>query len=194
MTGRCKGAGFRTAYWMCLHQACINLNGDGRAITSSEQMYFAVVVVYGSLMNAALFGKMASLLLRLDEGNTTYQRKLLETQRRVAHLGLAPDLQDRILRYYEQLWETQQATTNDTHAFLHDLTPRLHLDARLAIHADMIKQIPFMRRVTRNMLEQMVMCMKARIYMESECIMRRGDRGRPGRAVIPDSKFAKKIR
>ena len=30
MSGRCKRAGFRTAYWMCLHQACVNLNGDGR--------------------------------------------------------------------------------------------------------------------------------------------------------------------
>ncbi|KAH8052478.1 voltage-gated potassium channel [Aureococcus anophagefferens] len=174
---RCRRATFYTAYSDCIHQACISINGDGRAITNREQVFFAFVVIYGSIMQAAIFGKMAGLLHRLDEAHQNYQTKLITVQKRVGYMGLPPDLQDRILRYYEQLWEKDRSVTPDTHHFLKELTPRLQLDARLAIYADLIKRIPFMQRITRNMLEHLVMQMKPTIYMESESMMRKHDIG-----------------
>ncbi|KAK7254568.1 voltage-gated potassium channel [Aureococcus anophagefferens] len=128
-------------------RACISINGDGRAITNREQVFFAFVVIYGSIMQAAIFGKMAGLLHRLDEAHQNYQTKLITVQKRVGYMGLPPDLQDRILRYYEQLWEKDRS------------------------------RIPFMQRITRNMLEHLVMQMKPTIYMESESMMRKHDIG-----------------
>ena len=177
MNRKCRAASFYTSYSSCIHQACVTINGDGRAVTIREQYYFAFVVIYGSIMQAAIFGKMAGLLHRLDEATQTYQTKMITIQKRVAHLGLHHELQDRILRYYEQLWETDHAITPNTHEFFKELTPRLHLDARLAIYANLIKRIPFMQRITRNMLEHLVMQMQPQIFMESESMMRKNDMG-----------------
>ena len=50
---RCRRATFYTAYSDCIHQACISINGDGRAITNREQVFFAFVVIYGSIIERA---------------------------------------------------------------------------------------------------------------------------------------------
>ena len=174
---RCKSAAFRIAYPNCLHQACLSVAGDGRAVTSREQYFFAVVFIYGSIMQATIFGKMAGLLHRLAEATQVYETKIFTISARLKHLGLDTELSERIMRYYEQLWDTQHMTSPNSLEFFKELTPRLQLDARLALYANMIRQIPFMRRISRSMMEHLIQSMRPEIFMESEAVMRRRDVG-----------------
>ena len=96
---------------------------------------------------------------------------------RLKHLGLDEELSERIMRYYETLWETQHMTTPSSLDFFRELTPRLQLDARLALYANMIRQIPFMRKISRSMMEHLIQSMRPEIFMESEAVMRRKDIG-----------------
>ena len=68
-------------------------------------------------------------------------------------------------------------TTPSSLDFFRELTPRLQLDARLALYANMIRQIPFMRKISRSMMEHLIQSMRPEIFMESEAVMRRKDIG-----------------
>ncbi|KAH8092316.1 voltage-gated potassium channel [Aureococcus anophagefferens] len=80
------------------------------------------------------------------------------------------------MRYYETLWETQHMTTPSSLDFFRELTPRLQL-TRARAHANMIRQIPFMRKISRSMMEHLIQSMRPEIFMESEAVMRRKDIG-----------------
>ncbi|KAH8059246.1 voltage-gated potassium channel [Aureococcus anophagefferens] len=178
LNGKCKNARFVVAYPDCVHQACLSVAGDGRrAVTTNEQIYFSIIFIYGSIMQATIFGKMAGLLHRLAEQTQAYETKMITISARLKHLGLDEELSERIMRYYETLWETQHMTTPSSLDFFRELTPRLQLDARLALYANMIRQIPFMRKISRSMMEHLIQSMRPEIFMESEAVMRRKDIG-----------------
>ena len=177
LNGKCKNARFVVAYPDCVHQACLSVAGDGRAVTRNEQIYFSIIFIYGSIMQATIFGKMAGLLHRLAEQTQAYETKMITISARLKHLGLDEELSERIMRYYETLWETQHMTTPSSLDFFRELTPRLQLDARLALYANMIRQIPFMRKISRSMMEHLIQSMRPEIFMESEAVMRRKDIG-----------------
>ena len=174
---RCTRARFGVSYPDCVHQACLSVAGDGRAVTTREQIYFSVIFIYGSIMQATIFGKMAGLLHRLAEATQAYETKMINISGRLKHLGLDSELSERIMRYYETLWDTQHMIKPNSLEFFTELTPRLQLDARLALYANMLRQIPFMRKISRSMMEHLIQSMRPEIFMESEAVMRRKDIG-----------------
>ncbi|RHY28135.1 hypothetical protein DYB32_006210 [Aphanomyces invadans] len=79
--------------------------GDIVPVNPYETMIATVMLLYGAILKPALVGGVASLLLTRNKAQVTHQKMLVGFKWLVASHKLPERLQDRVLGYFEFMWE-----------------------------------------------------------------------------------------
>ena len=96
------------------------------------------------------------------------------------HLTLPAWLRKRVLAYYEMMHDVECSTGDgEADAFMDELSPALQADIRLCLFESLLVKAPFFSNpdVSSNMVEDMVMAMKSRLYLPGDTITRKGEKG-----------------
>ena len=174
----CVDASVLTKYCECLHQACVSIFASGVATTRSEQVFFSVVMLMGSIMQASVFGAVANVFASLDHDNKEYESKVAHVQAHLKWLGLPSTLQERVLNYFESLWHQHRVSdSKQLRTMIEELPHRLRSDIKLALYAPMIYRVPFLANVNFVIADDLIDRMKERIYLQGDLVMRKGEPG-----------------
>ena len=88
------------------------------------------------------------------------------------------ELRDRVLLYYDNLWNYHRATSAETDiGFIRSLSDPLRLDLMMSLYSDMLARVTFLRDVDACVLEEVVLRLAPKIFMEGDMVTHLGERG-----------------
>ena len=167
---------FYELYTSCLFQACRTLFGDGEAYTRGEQIYFAITVVLGAIMQASVFGSVANLLRSFDEDRQSFERKSEAVRHKMEFLRMPGRLQDRVLAYYEKQWQFHKSLGDTTAtAFIGELSRPLQMQVKIDLYKDLLMSVPFLQTADAVIAEELVLRLDSHTFMKNDLITRKGD-------------------
>lgn len=170
---------FIWTYSACLWQACRTLfGGDSDAFTLYERYYFCTIVVVGAIMQATVFGSMANLIREFDEDRRSFEQKLDLVRHKMEFLHVPVVLQDRVVCYYENLWQHHKSLggTSAT-AFIGELSRPLQMELKLNLFKEMLTRIPFLQAVDTAVAEELVLRLDSHSFMKGDMVIRKSDPG-----------------
>ena len=165
-------------YLRCLYQASTSLFAGGLAYTAPEQIYFAIVVVIGAMLQASVFGSVASLVRSFDEDRLAYERKMHLILYNMDFLGVPEGLADRVLQYYENMWQYHRSLGETTAtSFITELSRPLQVEIKINLFLDMLLKIPFLQSIDVVVVEEILMRLQSKAFMSGDIVIRKGDAG-----------------
>jgi hypothetical protein len=164
-------------YGVCLAQACGTMLGSGAAVTLSEQVYFASVIIMGAVMQASVFGSIAKTMAQMDEDRHKFDRQVAQINYRMRYLRLPEKVQTKVIKYYENLWNFTKTSEADPDKFIDTLSPPLRGEMKLALYRNMLTKMPYLRNLDVILAERLVMKLKSVSFMKGDFIMRVGEPG-----------------
>ena len=167
----------RKIYALSLWQGASNFFGGADAETVPERLYFVFVCIVGAVLQAVLLGSFANVIKSLNQEFSEHQQTATRTLSWMQMMHLPEELQDRVLMYYEKLWQYQRTVSLESDIFTAHLTPSLQLETRMSLFRDMMLKLPFLKDLTPPVVEEMVRRLKLRVYMKGDFLMNRGDVG-----------------
>lgn len=97
-------------YGVCVYYSILLIIGtDIAPINTVQTIYSAIVVVFGALFCAFIFGNMASLLSAMNKKEQIFQQELDMAGSTMRALKLPEELQDEIIKYITYINETPEA-------------------------------------------------------------------------------------
>lgn len=151
--------------------------GGGEASTPEECIFFAATVVLGAVVQASVFGSVASLLKSINEDRDAYERKNDLVQYKMDFLGVPDKLQNRVLNYYENMWLYHKSLGETTEQWITELSRPLQLELKINLFTDMLRKIPFLQMVDSAVVEELLLRLEARTCMKWDLVVRMGDPG-----------------
>ena len=106
--------------------------GDVRPRTYAEQIYTSIVIILGASLYAAVIGLVSYMVRGLFESELQRENHAKAMRTFGRHYHLPPQLQDRIHKYFEFLWDRKKRFT--TKSLVDDLPLELRADVADAIH------------------------------------------------------------
>jgi hypothetical protein len=78
--------------------------------TVGEQIFAILTIVLGAVSMAVIFGNVALVVSSFSANGTKYQKKKESLYEAMTYMSLPPDLQDRVLGYYDYIWSEHHSS------------------------------------------------------------------------------------
>ena len=146
------------------------------AVTDQERAYFALVAMLGALMQASIFGSVAGVLQSSNMEYAEHTRVTTFVAERLKVLDVPDALADRVLLYYDNLWHYHRASSSENNAWVNNLSDPLRLDVMMTVAGELLLGSPFLRDVEAGCLEEIVLRLSVKVFMEGDVITHQGER------------------
>lgn len=162
----------QAGYWTITTLATVGY-GDIHPQTIAQMLYACLIMMTGVGFFGFVLGNVATLLLRLDGERERYLTKVDRAEAFMAHHQIPKSLRIKVGDYYRYLWESRHGY--DDRTVLATLPPALRAEIILALHAELIEQVPFFQGTERRSAEAIVLAFKPRLAAPGEVLFRAGD-------------------
>lgn len=167
------------AYSLAIYWAVTTLTTVGYGDitpTTSPQRYFTIVVMFAGVGTYGyVIGNVASFLANMDIVKAGYRKKMEEISAFLIYRAIPVDLQKRVHEYYDHLWESRMG--HDESALLEDIPEPLKSDLALFMRQDLLKKVPFFKEASHDLLRDIVMTLKPKVYLPDTYVIRKGEPG-----------------
>jgi len=140
-----------------------------------ESVYTVVSTLSGFLISAFIVGAAAGALADLDDQELMVRRKMSRMKAYLEQRHTPDHLTKEIMAFYKYRWARNLDTADQ------DLFKNLHgslkRDLTFSLHRQLILKVPLFHDITETCLETIIRCLKPRIYLPSEWVCLRGERG-----------------
>jgi len=122
-------------YWAITTIATLGY-GDIKAVTYAEQIVISVAIIIGATTYASVIGLVSYLLRTQFDTELSRENHIASIRTFGRHHNLPPELQQRIHKYYEFLWERKKRFNSKS--LVDDLPLELRADVADAIHKKLL--------------------------------------------------------
>lgn len=164
----------RSLYWAVTTIATIGY-GDVIPITPAQTGFAIGIELLGAGIYGYVIAIFASLIARLDIARSQFDVQLEKVNTFMRFRKIPADLQERIRRYYEHLWTSRRG--HDEANVLEDLPASLKLQVALHLSQGMIEKVPLFSGAGDDLVQQIVMNLKATVFTPGDYIFREGEGG-----------------
>lgn len=142
-------------------------------------MFASAMTIIGSVVQASMFGSVAVMLASFDEDEQRYRRRVHEAASIMCKLNLSDSLKERIILYFESLWNHHRSLNDNIDDFTNLLSPSLAADVKLSLYMDSVQKISFLQspEISPMFLEAFAMKFTTTIYLKGDLVMRKGEYG-----------------
>lgn len=162
-------------YW-CVTTLTTVGYGDITPSTPPQAIYTMVVMLLGVGVYGYVIGNVASLLSKLDSVQAQYVTTMERLEAFLRYRHVPEHLQHHIFDYYKYLWENRMGY--DETSVLEDLPPTLRRELSLVLKRDLVKNVSFLRDASPELVQDLVLEMKAVVVTPGDLIVRAGELGR----------------
>ena len=149
--------------------------GDITPRTELETVYAIFVMAAGVGMFGYVIGNIAHIIANMHPSRVRYIETMEGINAFMDYRGLPQPLQRRIRDYYAYRWEKRLGF--DESAILNDLSFSLREDVSLFLKKEVIEQVPFFKGATEELVREISLAMRPRVYMPGDPVFRAGEQG-----------------
>lgn len=164
----------RALYWCVTTLTSVGY-GDIIPRTDVETVYAILVMAAGVGMFGYVVGNIAHIITNLHPSRVRYIETMEGLNAFMEYRGLPSQLQHRIRDYYAYRWEKRLGF--DESAILNDLSVSLQGEVSLFLKKDVIEKVPFFKGATEELVREISLAMRPRVYMPGDPIFRAGEKG-----------------
>ncbi|MBI4454301.1 MAG: cyclic nucleotide-binding domain-containing protein [Acidobacteria bacterium] len=164
----------RALYWCVTTLATVGY-GDITPTTNAEVMYAMLTIFLGVGVFGYVIGSVASLLANIDPARVRHREVVEKVKAFMRYRQVPAGLQQRILDYYEYLWEKRLGYDEST--AISGLPPSLRTEVSLFLNRDIIQKVPLFRTASEDFIRAIALEMHPVIFMPGDYIIRAGDPG-----------------
>ena len=166
-------------YFAFFYSSCAMLfrSIDSHPVTSAERAFVSLVIIFGSMLQAVLFGSVAVLISSFDKSSVDYQDQKVEVLSRLKQLGVPGPITARAKRFLELRWVYQKSSKVDVDHYLSLFSPVLSTEIKLSLYLKRIMDTPFFKDCGREVLISLVNSVNTQVFLPGDAIVRRGEFG-----------------
>ncbi|GBG27128.1 Potassium voltage-gated channel protein eag [Hondaea fermentalgiana] len=172
-----RSTGFQ--YLSCLYWAFATLGtvgyGDIAAVSFWERGFAIVVMFFGSIMYASIFGTFTNLIQERDRHRNQYNERVARINDFARSNQLPRFVRERLVRYHEATWQLRKVLVGD---IMEGVPESAQIDIMVFLYMDLVRTVPIFSRCSQRLLEKVVMCFTQDIFLSGDFLMRQGDEGR----------------
>jgi len=159
-------AGFLYAVRMMIGET----NGARSLVEMQTEMIYLLI---GMAVSSTLIGGLASLLGSLDATLVAKNAEMDNVREYLSRMKVSPELQRKIYRYYEYVWDIGQSAYNNQ--VLQGLPPRLNLELTLDFKRNLINKSPLFRIFNAKAVLQLVQKMKSIVILPEDLVLQQDE-------------------
>jgi CRP-like cAMP-binding protein len=141
-----------------------------------HKLYTMMVCSMGAILQAWVFGQVATSLSRAGERGDGYRQHMSTMARRMTSLDLPDELRHRVVNFNKQLWLSSGSFDHHSDDFIDKVSPPVRTAIKMVRFAEMVQRIPFLKGVSRICVEALVMLMKPQEYLTGDVVVQKGNR------------------
>lgn len=149
--------------------------GDVHATNNPEMVYSIICMIAGATVFGYIVGSMASIVNRLNYGDSRYKEKMDEVAEYLRERNVSPDLRKKIRRYYEYYLARKSAF--DETAIMSELSDSLKREAIMHLNKDIIRKIPFFEAQSDGFISFVMSIMSPMFCVPRDFIFQQGEIG-----------------
>ena len=161
-------------YWTITTLTAVGY-GDIVPVTNGQRLYAIIVQLSGIGLFGYLIGSVVNILSRMDSVKSKYVENVELLTTAIKRRGLPPDLQKRILDYYNYLRDEKMGY--DESGFLESLPDKLKIEVALHLKKDYIDGIPIFQNASERLKSEIAMELEYTIATPGDFIFKAGDPG-----------------
>eukprot|EP00873_Tetraselmis_striata_P036314 jgi/Tetstr1/456578/TSEL_043296.t1 len=165
------------SYLVAFYHAFVLMMGDNVGPQNNiEYIFCCVVLVVGACFMATVVGNMALLVSNMNVTAARHRTKMDMVSDAVRYLGMPDEIQERVQEYFDYLSTFSHPGPEGMHV-LSELPTSLYEDICALLHVRAIRKVPPFKNCEEPFIMQLVVKLKASVYMPGETIFRGGDVG-----------------
>lgn len=152
---------------------------DVSPVTSSEEIFVSVILMFGSVVTAVVVGNVSNLIASVNANRfSNWNKRMRQIDEYMRFLGIPAPMQAAVQKYFD--FQFTQSGGFDQDQFLSSLSPSLGQAMRMHLYAGMVKGLPFFKdpdndeeesRIVTALVERLY----SRVCMPQEDIIVKGD-------------------
>ena len=161
-------------YWATLTLTTI---GDTQWPYKPIEIWFCVLCsLLGVLIFATVFGNVGAMIKNMDGERIRFQFKVDSVKRYMELRGIGPDLQERVVKWFDYTWKNKQSV--DDKETLRLFPEKLRAELSIHIHMETLRKVTILDNCEPGLLVELVTKLRLQVFSPGDYICRKGDIGR----------------
>lgn len=149
--------------------------GDLTPKTPVEIIYAMFTMLSGVVIWAYLIASITNYLSNRDTTSHSFRQKLAATMNFLEYREVPSPLQKRILKYYQELWDSNRAFTEAD--ILSDLPSSLKSEISYFLNRDIVHKVPLFQGMEEGFIHSIVCMLQPQYFRPGDVIIRKGTIG-----------------
>ncbi|KAJ1542162.1 hypothetical protein HK405_010165, partial [Cladochytrium tenue] len=149
--------------------------GDVRPQNNAGKVFSIFVMSAGVFFYGYISGTIASVLSNMDSRRVSYQQKMDAVRQYMADRAMDSDMQERVLCYYDYLWERNKGI--DVKNLFEDMPSAFRSEMALSLNSEIIDKANIFRGCSVGFRRIIAIFMKLYLFTADEYVVHKGDIG-----------------
>jgi CRP-like cAMP-binding protein len=146
-------------------------------ITIPEKIISFILILFGSIFMAIIFGEVAVAISNFYARQSRYQTKMEYLFESMKRMDLPSEIQSRVYSYYDYIHRAHGTLNGETTMFIPELSKKLAAEVLMYLRMDMIHKVPFFQNISPEVVQQLVLKLTLQVFLPKEYICVRGEVG-----------------
>lgn len=165
---------FYSYYWSTL--TLTTIGETPKPVQDSEYIFVVADFLMGLLIFATIVGNVGGMITNMTASKTAFQQKMDRLKQYMELRKLDKDLQGRVIKWNEYLWNSKQSSNDDD--ILATLSDKLKAEIGINVHLDTLKQVAIFKDCEPGLLTDLILKLKLSVFSPGDYICRTGDIGK----------------
>ena len=162
-------------YWAFTTMTTVGY-GDIVPYTNLEKIYATISMILACGVFAFTVSSIGTLVSKQNAEANAYRERVIAVNQYMKRKELSMDLQFRVRRYLEYIWEKQKHTYLDERQLLSQLNEPLRDEIYIHIHGAVLKDCPvFQKEYSQHFISQLTKLLKAVTFAPGDVVFQEGE-------------------